>query len=60
VALQHQVLAHGMSTAFGLAAIFDVAVLVLVLTLLRPRKPAVPDTPADLADDSITAAALPE
>ncbi|HEX3516800.1 MAG TPA: hypothetical protein VHT26_22645, partial [Trebonia sp.] len=44
VALQHQVLAHGMSTAFGLAAIFDVAVLVLVLTLLRPRKPAVPDS----------------
>ncbi|HEY1670451.1 MAG TPA: MFS transporter [Trebonia sp.] len=27
VALQHHVLAHGMSTAFGLAAIFDVAVL---------------------------------
>ncbi|MDX6341896.1 MAG: hypothetical protein QOH87_2034 [Trebonia sp.] len=57
-ALQHQVLAHGMSTAFGLAAIFDVAVLVLVLTLLRTRKPAVPDTPAALADDSVSAAAI--
>jgi hypothetical protein len=60
VALQHQVLAHGMSTAFGLAAIFDVAVLILVLTLLRPRKPTVPDTPAALADDSVSAAAVPD
>jgi len=58
VALQHQVLAHGMSTAFGLAAIFDVAVLVLVLTLLRARKPKVPDTPADLIEDEVTANAI--
>jgi EmrB/QacA subfamily drug resistance transporter len=60
VAFQHRVLAHGMSTAFGLAAIFDVAVLVLVLTLLRVRKPAVPDTAAALADDAIPAAAIPD
>ena len=57
-ALQHQVLAHGMSTAFGLAAIFDVAALVLVVTLLRPRKPAVPDTPADLVEEEIAATAI--
>jgi EmrB/QacA subfamily drug resistance transporter len=56
VAFQHRVLAHGMSTAFGLAAIFDVAVLVLVLTLLRVRKPAVPDTPAALIDEEEIAA----
>jgi hypothetical protein len=57
VVLQHQVLAHGMSTAFGLAAIFDVAVLVLVL--LRPRKPAaVPDTPAGLVNDEVAATAI--
>jgi hypothetical protein len=47
-----------MSTAFGLAAIFDVAVLVLVVILLRDRKPAVPDTPAALSEDSIPAAAF--
>ena len=57
-ALQHQVLAHGMSTAFGLAAIFDVAVLVLVVTLLRDRKPAVPDTPAALVEEEIAATAI--
>ena len=34
---QHQVLAHGMSAAFGLAAIFDVVALVLIATLLRGR-----------------------
>ena len=37
---QHQVLAHGMSVAFGLAAIFDVVVLVLIATLLRGRPAA--------------------
>jgi EmrB/QacA subfamily drug resistance transporter len=60
VALQHQELAHGMATAFGLAAIFDVAVLVLVLVLLRVRKPAVPDTPADLAEEEIAATSVME
>jgi hypothetical protein len=49
-----------MSTAFGLAAIFDVAVLVLVVTLLRERKPAVPDTPADLAEEEVAATASTE
>src|ERR1700728_3601996 len=56
-AIQHQVLAHRMSTAFALAAIFDVAVLVLVVTLLRPRKPAVPDTLASLSDEEFEATA---
>jgi hypothetical protein len=60
-ALQHQELAHGMATAFGLAAIFDVAVLILVVTLLRARKPAVPDTPADLVDvEAAATAVIPE
>jgi predicted MFS family arabinose efflux permease len=51
VAQQHHVLAHGMGTAFGLAAIFDVLTLVIVITLLRGRpKLTVPSSPASLAD----------
>ena len=46
---QHQVLAHGMSVAFGLAAIFDVVVLVLIATLLRGRPPAAAAAPAPAA-----------
>jgi hypothetical protein len=39
---QHYVLAHGMSAAFGLAALFDVATLLLVIFLFRadPRPAA--------------------
>ena len=47
VAQQHHVLAHGMSAAFALAAIFDVVTLVLFVTVIRgrrPRKVAVPDS----------------
>jgi MFS family permease len=46
VAQQHHVLAHGMSAAFALAAIFDVVTLVLFITVIRgrPRKVAVPDS----------------
>ena len=51
-----QVLAHGMSTAFALAAIFDVAAFVVIAVLLRPRRPTVPDTPAALADGTEVAA----
>jgi EmrB/QacA subfamily drug resistance transporter len=55
------VLSHGMSTAFGLAAIFDVAAFLVILLLLRTRKPTVPDSPADLTEDEVTAAtAIPE
>jgi hypothetical protein len=32
------VLAHGMATAFGLAAIFDVASLLVIVALIRARK----------------------
>ncbi|HMD91871.1 MAG TPA: MFS transporter [Trebonia sp.] len=61
-AVQHEALSHGMSTAFGLAAIFDVVVLVLIVGLLRSRPPAAAPAPApalaretvrvpDIADD---------
>jgi EmrB/QacA subfamily drug resistance transporter len=40
-AFHNRVLAHGMSVAFGLATIFDVVVLVLIVALLRGRPPAV-------------------
>jgi EmrB/QacA subfamily drug resistance transporter len=49
-ALRRQVLAHGMSTAFALAAVFDVAAFVVIAALLRTRRPPVPDTPAALSD----------
>jgi EmrB/QacA subfamily drug resistance transporter len=44
-AFQHRVLAHGMSQAFALAAIFDVVTLLIIVTLLRSRRPAVPAAP---------------
>jgi EmrB/QacA subfamily drug resistance transporter len=49
VAQQHHVLAHGMSAAFALAAIFDAVTLLLVITVIRgrPRRVAVPDSLAD-------------
>ncbi len=50
-AFRRQALAHGMATAFLLAAIFDVAALVVIATLLRDRKPKVPDTPADIGEE---------
>jgi MFS family permease len=47
----HHVLAHGMATAFGLAAIFDVLVLLLIVLVLRGRpKITVPSSPASLED----------
>ena len=39
-AFQQHVLAHGMSTAFALAAIFDVAALLIIAILLRGRPAA--------------------
>ncbi len=54
-AFHSRVLAHGMATAFTLAAIFDVAAFVVIALLLRTRRSAVPDTPAALADDEIAA-----
>ncbi len=51
VAQQHHILAHAMGTAFGLAAIFDVATLVIVIFLLRGRpKMTIPSSPALLTE----------
>jgi hypothetical protein len=50
-------LAHGMSTAFALAAIFDLAALAVIALLLRTPKPTVPDTPAAL-DEEVEATAI--
>jgi EmrB/QacA subfamily drug resistance transporter len=55
-ALHRQALAHGVSTAFTLAAVFDVAAFVVVAVLLRTRRPKVPDTPEALADGTEIAA----
>jgi predicted MFS family arabinose efflux permease len=52
-AFHTHVLAHGMASAFTLAAIFDLAALVVIALLLRTRRPAVPDTPAALAGESL-------
>jgi EmrB/QacA subfamily drug resistance transporter len=60
-AVEHtHVLAHGMATAFTLAAIFDAAAFVLIALLLRPRKPAVaiPDTAAELDGETGRVTAL--
>jgi len=46
-ALAHRVLAHGMSVAFGLAAVFDVVTLVLIALLLRGRPRRAAARPAD-------------
>jgi EmrB/QacA subfamily drug resistance transporter len=56
---QHYVLAHGMSAAFGLAALFDAVTLLLVIFLFRADpKPAVP--PAASAEHARVAAASAE
>jgi EmrB/QacA subfamily drug resistance transporter len=48
VAQQHHILAHGMSAAFALAAIFDAVTLLLVIAVIRGRqRPAVPDSLED-------------
>jgi hypothetical protein len=45
VAQQHHVLAHGMSAAFALAAVFDAVTLLLVILVIRGRpRPVVPDS----------------
>jgi F0F1-type ATP synthase membrane subunit c/vacuolar-type H+-ATPase subunit K len=55
VAEQHHVLSHGMSTAFGLAAIFDVVTLALIVVLLKGRapRPAVASFAADNDRDRV-------
>jgi hypothetical protein len=44
-AVQHRVLAHGMSDAFALAAIFDAVALLIVAAVVRTRRAAVPAAP---------------
>ncbi|HWG02581.1 MAG TPA: MFS transporter [Trebonia sp.] len=53
-------LVHGMSTAFGLAAIFDVVVLVIVVALLRTpaRRPLEPPAAGVLEAEEATDTAL--
>jgi hypothetical protein len=57
-AFHTNVLAHGMSTAFTLAAIFDVAAFVVIAALLRTPRPAVPDSPAVLSDETVQPTAI--
>jgi EmrB/QacA subfamily drug resistance transporter len=49
-----QVLAHGMATAFGVAAILNVASLLVILALIRTRKLA-PQRPPLRADEPVAA-----
>jgi MFS family permease len=55
VARQHHILAHGMSAAFGLAAIFDAVTLLLVIAVIRGRRrPAAEQGPlvdAEIAEE---------
>src|SRR5262249_21800373 len=39
-AFQHRALAHGMSAAFGLAAVFDLVCVLLIIALIRADRPA--------------------
>ena len=48
VARHVQALTHGVSAALTLAAVFDLVALVVIAVLLRPRRPAAPDSPAGL------------
>jgi EmrB/QacA subfamily drug resistance transporter len=58
-ALRQHVLAHAMSDAFGLAAVFDVAALLLIVLLLRtgPRRPAAAQDPARSVPETVSATA---
>jgi EmrB/QacA subfamily drug resistance transporter len=59
-AFQHRVLAHGMSEAFALAAIFDVVTLLIIATLLRTHRPAVPAVPLAAVRESRAPARVPD
>src|SRR5215469_13680059 len=59
-AVQHRVLAHGMSDAFALAAIFDVVTLLIILTLLRTRRPSVAAVPPTTVRPTRTPARVPD
>ena len=51
VAQHAHVLSHGMATAFTLAAVFDVAALLVITWLLRPRREVIPDDAEALAGE---------
>jgi hypothetical protein len=57
-AFQHQALAHSMADAFGLAAIFDVAALLIIAILRRGR--ATPAAPALAEADELDLVAVPD
>jgi EmrB/QacA subfamily drug resistance transporter len=57
-AFQHQALAHSMADAFGLAAIFDVAALLIIAILLRGR--AAPAAPAPAEADELDLVQVPD
>jgi EmrB/QacA subfamily drug resistance transporter len=44
VAQQHHIISSGMATSFGVAAIFDVCALLVILLAIRGRRPADPET----------------
>ena len=52
VARHVQALTHGVSAALTLAAVLDLAALVVIGVLLRPRRPAAPDSPVAVGDRS--------
>jgi EmrB/QacA subfamily drug resistance transporter len=58
LAQRQHVLAHGMATAFGLAALFDVATLVVIALLIRGqrRQPPVSADEQESIDESVAAA----
>jgi hypothetical protein len=57
-AFQQHVLAHSMADAFGLAAIFDVAALLIIAILLRGR--ATPVAPARVETDELDLVPVPD
>jgi hypothetical protein len=52
----HHVLAHGMATAFLLAAILDAVALIVIITLIRARAPMPAPAPAAEAEEEALAA----
>jgi EmrB/QacA subfamily drug resistance transporter len=60
VAEQHRVLSHGMSAAFGLAAIFDVVTLALIVVLLSSGRAQRPEVVSLAADDERDRVRVPD
>jgi hypothetical protein len=51
----HHVLAHGMATAFLLAAILDVVTMVVIIALIRARPPMPAPRPAEEEEQAVAA-----